>query len=207
MTFMDKHAPQSLRDMVFVDAETRQRVEQYAHRKRSGHIVLKGPKGTAKSTTARIIAEAAAKHDGSDYCATVFQAADMDETHIEQLEKEWNYGRIYGMNPPYAIIEEVDQLSPRHQRKLRATLDSRPFGHVIMTTNNDHLVDGPLLDRCDVLEMPAANMKQWMFRAREVIESEGVDITDAQLRRLLNTCNGSIRDLMRALEDYVIARK
>ena len=57
MTFMKKYAPTTLDDLVFVDDDAKTRVEQYASGKRNGNIVLHGPKGTAKSTTARIIAE------------------------------------------------------------------------------------------------------------------------------------------------------
>ena len=204
MTFMDKHAPQGLDDLVFVDEHTKTRVEQYAQAKRSGNIVLKGPKGTAKSTTARIIAETVA---GGDWSVPVYQASKMDEDTVDRLERDWNWGLLNGVKPPYVVIEEVDQLSKSLQQKLRATLDSCSYGKVIMTTNNDHAVDGPLLDRCDVMEMPAANTDQWFDRVRKIFEEEGVSITDAQLAALLATCNGSIRDLMRALEDYVLANK
>ena len=204
MGFMDKHAPQGLDDLIFVDDHTQQRVGQYARSERIGNIVLKGPKGTAKSTTAKIIAETVA---GDDWSVPVYQAADMDESTIERLERDWNWGRLGGVKTPYVVIEEVDQLSPKLQRKLRATVDTYSHGKVIMTTNNDHAVDGPLLDRCDVMEMPAANTDQWLGRARGIFDEEGVSITDAQLRALLATCNGSIRDLMRALEDYVLANK
>jgi DNA polymerase III delta prime subunit len=203
-TFMDKHAPKGLDDLIFVDEDTKARVEQYAQSERSGNIVLKGPKGTAKSTTARIIAETVA---GGEWSVPVYQAADMDEDTIDRLERDWNWGRLNGVKTPYVVIEEVDQLSPKLQRKLRATVDTYSHGKVIMTTNNDHAVDGPLLDRCDVMEMPAANTDQWLGRARDIFDKEGVSITDAHLRKLLATCNGSIRDLMRALEDYVLANK
>ena len=204
MTFMDKHAPQGMDDLIFVDEATKQRVEQYAQSQRSGNIVLKGPKGTAKSTTARIIGETVA---GDDWLVPVYQAADMDEVTIDRLPTDWNWGRLNGVSTPYAVIEVVDQLSPKLQRKLRATLDRYTHGKVIMTTNNDHAVDAPLLDRCDVMEMPAANTDQWLDRARDILSQEGVSMTDAQLRKLLKTCNGSIRDLMRALEDCVLAAK
>lgn len=137
----------------------------------------------------------------------VYQAADMTEDTIDSFECDWSWGRLNGVETPYAVIEEIDQLSPKLQRKLRATVDTYAHGKVIMTTNNVHAVDGPLLDRCDVMEMPAANTDQWMDRARDIFAKEGVSITDAQLGKLLATCNGSIRDLMRTLEDYVLVNK
>ena len=207
MPFIDKHAPQGLEDLIFVDETTKQRVGQYARGERCGNIIFEGPKGTAKSTTARIIADNLIDRSRNDYGVSVYQAADMDEAKIDILQNELHANKWCGGEKNYVVIEEVDQLSPRLQRKLRAILDTNRAGHVIMTTNNVHAVDGPLLDRCDVIEMPAANMGQWIDRAREILTKEGVSITDEQLCGLLQTCNGSIRDLLRALEDYMLAAK
>ena len=57
MDFMKKYAPKTLTDLVFVDDATKRRIEHYAMGQRSGNIVLHGPHGTAKSTTARMISE------------------------------------------------------------------------------------------------------------------------------------------------------
>jgi hypothetical protein len=55
--------------------------------------------------------------------------------------------------------------------------------------------------------MPVANTDAWLERARTILDAECVPYTDTQLRALLKTCNGSIRHLMRALEDFVLERK
>ena len=207
MSFIDKYKPASIADTVFNDAATQKRVEQYAKGQRTGNIIFHGPKGTAKSTTARIIGKELCNKVGSENSAPIFQAANLNQENLENIWGEWSFQRMEGVKNPVAIIEEVDQLNPKLQQKLRAMMDEASIGKLIFTTNNIHAVDGPLVDRCDDIEMPVANTDAWLDRARTILDAEGVPYTDAQLKALLKTCNGSIRDLMRALEDFVLERK
>ena len=41
-------------------------------------------------------------------------------------------------------------------------------------------------------------------RARKILKSDGAGMSDQKLQALLDTCDGSIRDLMRALEDAAV---
>lgn len=207
MTFMKKYAPTTLDDLVFVDDDAKTRVEQYASGKRNGNIVLHGPKGTAKSTTARIIAEARLKAADCDHAYSVYHAKNITESNIDTLWRDYSWQRINGITEPYVVIEEADQLSKSLQQKLRASLDETDYGHVILTTNHIHNLDEPLVDRCDDIEMPMANTDVWFDAAATILDAEGVEFTDDQLDALLASGNGSIRDMMRGLEDFVLARK
>ena len=207
MTFMKKYAPTTLDDLVFVDDDTKIRVEQYASGKRSGNIVLHGPKGTAKSTTARIIAEARLKASGCEHSYSVYHAKNITESTIDTLWNDYSWQRLEGTKEPYVVIEEADQLSKSLQQKLRASLDEIDYGHVILTTNHIHNLDEPLVDRCDDIEMPMANTDVWFDAAATILDAEGVEFTDDQLDALLASGTGSIRDMMRGLEDFVLARK
>ena len=207
MSFIDKYRPTSIADTVFNDAATQKRVEQYAKGQRTGNIIFHGPKGTTKSTTARIICEELARNVDCGYPVPVYQANSLTSENMDNIWNDWSWQRAQGMENPYVIIEEADQLKPKEQHKLRSMLDEATVGKAILTTNNIHAVDVPLLDRCDEIEMPLANMDLWLDRARAILDAEGVECSDARLQALLKTCNGSVRDLMRALEDYVLEHK
>jgi DNA polymerase III delta prime subunit len=207
MSFIDKYRPTSVSETVFNDAATHKRVEQYATGKRAGNIILQGPKGTTKSTTARIICEELARNVDCGYPVPVYQASGLTLENMDKIWNDWSWQRSQGMENPYVIIEEVDQLTAKAQHKLRSMLDEASVGKAIMTTNNIHAVDVPLVDRCDEIEMPLANTDMWFDRARTILDAEGVECSNEQLQALLKTCNGSIRDLMNALEDYVLERK
>jgi DNA polymerase III delta prime subunit len=173
MTFMKKYAPTTLDDLVFVDEDAKTRVEQYASGKRNGNIVLHGPKGTAKSTTARIIAEARLKDADCDNSYSVYHAKNITESTIDALWNDYHLQRLGGNTEPYVVIEEADQMSKSLQQKLRASLDETDYGHVILTTNHIHNLDEPLVDRCDDIEMPMANTDAWLDAAAEILKAEG----------------------------------
>ena len=207
MEFMKKYAPKAVDDLVFADRATRVRAEQYASGKRSGHIVLHGPKGTAKSTTARIITESKIAAADCEYPYPVHHGSRMTAAEIDDLQRDWIWQVSQGIKHPYTVIEEADQLSPANQRRLRGVLDETEIGKVILTTNHIHGLDEPLVDRCDDIEMPMANTDAWFDAAATILTAEGVDFTGKQLNDLLASGNGSIRDMMRGLEDFVLERK
>lgn len=204
---MKKYAPKSVDDLVFADGATRTRAEQYASGKRSGNIVLHGPKGTAKSTTARIISESKISAADSEWPYPVYHGSKMTAADIDGLWQDWNWQLREGVKNPYTVIEEADQLSPANQRRLRGVLDETSVGKVILTTNHVHNLDEPLVDRCDDIEMPMANTDAWFDTAAAILKAEGVNFTKKQLKDLLASGNGSIRDMMRGLEDFVLERK
>ena len=207
MDFMKKYAPKSVDDLVFADRATQVRAEQYASGKRSGNIVLHGPKGSAKSTTARIITESKIAAADCENNYPVHHGSNMTAADIDGLWADWNWQICQGVKNPYTVIEEADQLSPANQRRLRGVLDETEIGKVILTTNHIHNLDEPLVDRCDDIEMPMANTDAWLDAASEILKAEGVDYTKKQLKDLLASGNGSIRDMMRGLEDFVLERK
>ncbi len=52
-----------------------------------------------------------------------------------------------------------------------------------------------------------ANTDVWFDAAATILDAEGVEFTDDQLDALLASGTGSIRDMMRGLEDFVLERK
>lgn len=204
-SFAQRHMPTSLNDVVFSSQNTRIRLTQYASGERNDHLLLYGPYGTAKSTTARLIAEQSMGKSplSSD---DEFHASCIDGKEITAIEKRWasSYYKLIGIDNPIVIIDEIDQVDRKHQQQLRRVIDSTTAdGIIILTTNKLHDVDPGLADRCDVVEMPAIDPTLWFNRANAILSTEGVQIAAADLAAILSTCGSSIRDLMRALEDTV----
>lgn len=204
-SFAQRHMPTSLDDLVFSSQDMCDRLTQYASGQRHNHLLLHGPYGTAKSTTARLIAEQSMGKSplSSD---DEFHASCIVGKEITAIEKRWasSYYEMIGIDHPIVIIDEIDQVDRKHQQQLRSVIDS-PItdGMFIFTTNNLHNVDRGLADRCDVVEMPAIDPTLWTQRAKAILSAEDVQIADADLAAILSTCGSSVRDLMRALEDTV----
>jgi len=204
MIFEKKYAPKTFGDLIFPDASTKQRVWEYANNERHDSLILHGPYGTAKTTTARIVDKTRATSD--DYNNfSFYKGCDMTFDSFDHIHNDQTLLRLSTMEMPVTIIDEVDQIPPEIQYKLRWEVDMRgDQGCFIFTTNKLHNVEKGLVDRCDVIELPAVNTDHWFDRARWMLEQEGVRISDAKLKALLDTCDGSIRDLLRTLQDAAL---
>jgi DNA polymerase-3 subunit gamma/tau len=103
-------------------------------------------------------------------------------------------------------------MSPPLLEKLKAEMDQyeeRGFGEcqVVATTNNIHKLPPALADRFDKIEMPALEPKDLEARVREILEAEAIQISEAELKKVLATTNGSLRDALSAIEDIVLKKR
>lgn len=204
MIFEKKYAPKTFGDLIFPDTSTRQRIWEFANNKRHNSLIFHGPYGTAKTTTARMLEKMRA--GDAEYGDTDFyRACDVEGETFDRIGNTQHVQRMSGVAMPITIIDEVDQVDNKLQYQLRWQLDMHSDrGCFVFTTNKLFNVDPGLVDRCDVIELPAANTEHWFNRARWILDQEGVRMNDVTLQALLNTCDGSIRDLMRALEDAAL---
>lgn len=203
--FQSKYAPHSFDDLVFADSNSRKRLLEYANNQRHQSLIFHGPYGTAKTTTAKLIVKERTKGTGV-LDVELLRAIDVQKSKaLDRIHNTWSLQKVSGVVVPVTIIDEIDHVPDDIQYRLRWDLDQHAEqGGFIFTTNNIHAIEKGIVDRCDVVEFPAANTEQWLDRARDILRQEGIEMSDQKLRELLSTCNGSIRDLMRALEDVVL---
>lgn len=202
--FQNRYAPKDFGDLIFADPNTRQRLKDFADNKRHNSIIFHGPYGTAKSTTARILVEERTRgieFGGVDF----YRGGEVDQKTRSLIERTWMIEQLSGVQIPVSVVDEVDTVPENVQYAFRSDIDTRADrGCFIFTTNKIHRVDHGLVDRCDVIELPAANTDHWRLRAQWILAQEGVAMPYERLEELLATCDGSIRDLLRALEDAVL---
>lgn len=205
MSFFTKHKPQTLDDMVFADQQVERVVKETANLKRNKHLILHGPRGSGKSETARLILEARIGADNVDGFSDPIHAKTYQFNDFDPILRTWSWQMSMGAEMGCVIIDEVDQLSSSMQEKLRAFVDMHSTGIIIATTNNLHRVDSPFLDRCRCLNVFYPAAEQWVKRAKEVLATENLDLSDEQVAQLLYGFQGSGRNLMDWLEDTVLS--
>ena len=186
---------------------SRQSIFAYASGKRDGHIILYGDYGTGKSTAAKIIAETRCDDETAGF-VDVIHARDASiemERSLLRISNEFNIQQMMGINTPYAVIDEADQLSEINQHHLRAFMDNA-IGCVILTTNHIHALDKGIRDRSDEVEIKSLTPNAVFERANNILKAQGIVVEQSFLLRLLSTTSGSWRDVARALDDFVYSK-
>lgn len=200
----NNYKPKAVDDLVIADTDTLQRIAEYAAGTRNDNLILHGPRGTGKSTTAEVIAQI--RCCDPDLIST-YNGADFSSECFDKILNDWQWQRINGVDLPTVIIDEIDQLKPLDQHRMRSFVERHTWGSIIGTTNNPHRMDRPLVDRFDQVELPPVDTDAWIARASDILSSEGICHTPEIVRDIVATNNGSIRDTMRAIQDHVISKR
>jgi replication-associated recombination protein RarA len=205
MKFSDKHTPLTFDDLVIEKDNIRRRLKQYADGKRTDHMVLYGPKGTGKSSAARVITDTRCGKECAAFVAP-FEGSKFKAAEFDTIMSNWNWQLSMGTKVPVSVINEVDLLSPQLREKLKSFMDEHgDLGQIIATTNNLHVLSAPLQDRFDKIELPMLSTDSCLERAKCILNKEGLDIIDSDLRDQLEDFDGSLRDLASLLQDIVLA--
>ena len=206
MKFDKKHRPQTLADVVYADAAVEQALNDYANNQRDKHLLLYGPKGTGKSVSAQLVLNERMAILGQTGLNDIWNAKAYQAAHdtFDPVMMQWNLQLSMGANSGCSVFDEIDQFTLPMQQKLRAFIDQFEMGMVIATTNNLHLVDGPLKDRFRPLFVEYPSIEQWVPRVVAVLGHEGIKITPSQATGLLQGFEGSGRTLDDWMEDYAL---
>lgn len=202
-----KYEPKTVDDLVFADEETRQRVEDYADGLRTGHMIMHGPKGTGKSSAARVVSET--RTDGGVGNSTdAYEGSGFKESDFDKILTDWSWQSLNGVEVPVTVINEIDLLPPAMLEKLKSFMDEcGGNGQIIGTTNNEHKLSPALQDRFDIIEMPSLSADMFVPRVREIVQAEGYEVSEAEVMAVLSSATGSWRDALSAAEDIILHKK
>jgi DNA polymerase III delta prime subunit len=201
--FNIKYEPKCFADLVFQTDDTKTKLERYARGKRTGSILLHGPYGTSKSTTARIIAnEAYQNHSGLFTMPDpVLDCADFGSNDAQRIVNGWGFS---GGSFSYAVLDEFDLLSAKEEASVRALLSTYEGRHgLIFTTNHLHKIDASIQSRCEVIELPALDAYRLLPMCKRVLSSEGFTLEDTSILEVIKHQGGDIRKVLRQLETLV----
>lgn len=207
MSFLTRHSPRQIADLVFRDATVCNIIDDYAQGLRDKHLMLYGPAGSGKSIAAQIILSTQAGDLAGSAVARPINPRDYEREDFEPLLRDWSAQRMNGVARGYTVIDEVDFFSDRMREKLRAFIDSTELGTIIVTTNNLHKLDEPFKDRFRKLLVERPTAADWTARAQTILAAEGVMLTAQQVSILLKGFQGSARELIEWLEDYTLTFK
>ncbi len=217
-----KWRPQTFDDVVGQDHVVRT-LKNAIVRNRIAHAYLfVGPRGTGKTSTARIFAKALNCTDGpkADFdpndpaCKAIAEGSHLDVIEIDgasnngveqvrDLRDTVQYAPAQGKFKVY-IIDEVHMLSTAAFNALLKTLEEPPE-HVkfVFATTDPQKVLPTIVSRCQRFDLKPIPAPLIVERLKKIATSEKVKITDGALECIARMADGGMRDAQSILDQMI----
>ena len=217
--FYRKWRPQTLADVVGQEQVTQTLLNALNNGRVSHAYLFCGPRGTGKTSTARILAKAVncltnGKGEPCNTCSmcqaiTEGRALDMIEIDaasnrgiddIRELRERVNYAPNQARYKVY-IIDEAHMLTKEASNALLKTLEEPP-PHVIfiLATTEAHRVLPTILSRCQRFDFRRISQTDVISKLTRICSTEGIHIEPEALRLVAKAATGSLRDAENLLE-------
>jgi DNA polymerase-3 subunit gamma/tau len=218
-----KYRPRRFADVVGQEVVTRT-LQGAIEEGRVGHAyLLCGPRGTGKTTTARIFAKAlnCANGPATEACGTcerciaadagteidlieIDAASHTGVDNVRDLRDQAAYMPLRARFKVY-LIDEVHMLSKGAFNALLKTLEEPP-AHVkfLFATTEPHKLPDTILSRCQVLKLSGLSEERIAGRLDEVFALEGVEAEAGVSAAIARRSRGGMRDAL-SLADQLLA--
>ena len=218
-----KYRPQKLEELVGQEHIKNALSNAINLNKISHAYLFTGPRGTGKTSTARIFAKSLNCKNGPtvspcgacESCTDITNAVPMDVIEIDaasnrKVEDTQNilekilYAPVYGKYKIY-IIDEVHMLSNTAFNSLLKTLEEPPENVIfILATTEVHKVLDTIKSRCQRFDFRRITTDDIVKHLRYISDKEGINITDDALFTIAKNSAGGMRDSIALLDQLSI---
>lgn len=217
-----KYRPQTFEQVIGQEHITRTLSNAIASSRVSHAILFSGPRGTGKTTVARILAKALNCIKGpvpipcnvcrscdeitSGKAVDVFEIDGASNNSVEQVRELRENVKYMPAHSTYKIyiIDEVHMLSTPAFNALLKTLEEPP-AHIqfLFATTEPHKIPITILSRCQRHDFKRINRELIEKHTESICRQEGIEIEERCLWLIAREAGGSMRDALSLLDQVM----
>jgi len=218
-----KYRPQSFKDVVGQESLVKALSNAIELNRIANAYLFCGPRGTGKTSTARILAKSLNCECGPTLepcqkcasCVDITNTTGLDVIEIDaasnrgiqdakDLIAQVQYAPINGKYKIF-IIDEVHMLSNDAFNALLKTFEEPPKNVIfILATTEPHKVLETIVSRCQRFDLRRITTDDIIKRLREISDIENIKITDDALFTIAKNVSGGLRDSLALLDQVSI---
>lgn len=219
----NKWRPQTFADVVGQEPTVRTLQNSLALGQVAHAYIFAGPRGSGKTSLARILAKALNCLQGvqpepcgrCDSCSGIVEGRFLDLVELDaasnrgiedirDLRERVNFAPVNGRYKFY-LIDEVHQLTPEASNALLKTLEEPPDHAVfVLATTEIHRVLPTILSRCQRFDFRRIPVRALVGRLQEIADDEKVTAELEALNILARMAGGSARDAVSLFDQAII---
>jgi DNA polymerase III subunit gamma/tau len=214
--------PQSFEDVVGQEHITKTIQNALMQDKLSHAYLFSGPRGTGKTSAAKIIAKAvncerapvSEPCNECDACrgitnGTISDVLEIDaasNTGVDDIRDIRDKVKFAPSSVTYKvyIIDEVHMLSTGAFNALLKTLEEPP-SHVIfiLATTEPHKIPATIVSRCQRFDFKRISSQSIIGRMKKVVDANGTEVEEEALQLLARAAEGGMRDALSLLDQAI----
>lgn len=220
IAFYRKYRPQGFDHLMGQDHIRTTLLNAIKNRSVSHGYLFCGPRGTGKTTTARLLAKTLnclRPSDTGEPCEEceicndiaagrlidvieIDAASNRGIDEIRDLREKIKFAPTRAENKVY-IIDEVHMLTAPAFNALLKTLEEPPSRtHFILATTEVHKIPETIISRCQRFDFKRIDRKTIMTRLLYIAQKEKIETEDTALELIAKNCEGGMRDAIGLLE-------
>lgn len=218
-----KYRPQALSELVGQPVVSKTLSNAIQYNKIAHAYLFCGPRGTGKTSTARILAKSLNCEKGPtvspcgicNSCVSIRDCNSLDVIEIDAAshrkveDAEDLINRVglgtYGSRYKIYIIDEVHMLTDHAFNALLKTLEEPPKNVIfILATTEDYKVIPTIISRCQKLDFKTIKQNDLEKRLQEISSQENILISDQVIKFVASRARGCLRDAVSFLDQISV---